>query len=187
MSHFDPFFILMSENHGEFGFNTNLLETNIINLAAVLAIVISFVGNNFTTLLEERRKTIINNLQEANQRALEAQEKLTTARQQFELAKKKAEEIRNEGVLKAEQELKNCVSEHDFRITRLNELKDETLQFYQQKAFKQASSYVISRIMSRVRERLNTGLDTTAQIIVNNFYLLRLTDFINNSLANEIK
>jgi F-type H+-transporting ATPase subunit b len=187
MSQFFPFFILMSENHGEFGINTNILETNIINLAAVVAIVISFVGKNLTTLLEDRKKTIVNNLQEANQRALEAQEKLNTARLQLESAKKKAEEIRNEGVLRAAQELNNCITQHELRINRLNEFKQETLQFYQQKAFKQASVYVISRIMNRVRDRLNTGLETTSQVIVNNFYLLRFTDFVNSSLAKETK
>jgi F-type H+-transporting ATPase subunit b len=59
--------------HG-FGINTNIFETNIINLAAVIAII-SFVGGNFTAILEDRRKTILNNLEEATQRALEAEEK----------------------------------------------------------------------------------------------------------------
>jgi F-type H+-transporting ATPase subunit b len=62
--------------HG-FGINTNIFETNIINLAAVIAIVI-FCGN-FTAILEDRRKTILNNLEEATQRALEAEEKLNQA------------------------------------------------------------------------------------------------------------
>jgi len=83
--------------HG-FGINTNIFETNIINLAAVIGIVVSFVGSNLTALLEDRKKTIVNNLQEANQRAIEAQEKLNQARTQLELAKKKAQEIREEGI-----------------------------------------------------------------------------------------
>ena len=33
--------------HGGFGFNTNIFETNIINLAAVVGIVVSFVGKIF--------------------------------------------------------------------------------------------------------------------------------------------
>ena len=75
--------------HG-FGFNGNIFETNIINLAAVVGIVVSFVGSNLTALLEDRKATILKNLQEANQRALEAQEKLTQARAQLEQAKKKS-------------------------------------------------------------------------------------------------
>jgi F0F1-type ATP synthase membrane subunit b/b' len=41
--------------------NTNISRANIINLAAVIAIVISFfVGGNFGLFLEDRRKTILN-------------------------------------------------------------------------------------------------------------------------------
>lgn len=163
--------------HGGFGFNGNILETNIINLAAVVGIVVTFVGKNLTSLLEDRKKTIVNNLQEANQRAIEAQEKLNAARTQLETAKKKAQEIREEGILRATQEINNCVAQHELRIARLEEFKQETLQFYQQKAFKQASAYVISRIMNRVRERLNRGLDNTYHVVVNNFYVSRFTEF----------
>jgi len=154
---------------GGFGFNGNILETNIINLAAVVGIVISFVGGNLTQLLEDRKKTILNNLEEANQRALEAQERLSQARAQLEIARKKAKEIREEGIQKAAQEIKFCVSQHEERIALLDEFKQETISFYQQKAFKQAYVYLISRIMTRVRERLNTGLDASAHVVVNNY------------------
>ena len=48
--------------HGGFGFNTNVFETNIINLAAVVGIVVSFVGKNLSSLLEDRKNTIVKNL-----------------------------------------------------------------------------------------------------------------------------
>lgn len=162
--------------HG-FGINTNIFETNIINLAAVVGIVVSFVGNNLTALLEDRKKTIVNNLQEATQRALEAEEKLNQARTQLELAKKKAKEIREEGISRATQEINTVVNQHEIRLAKLQEFKQETLSFYQQKAFKEAYLYVISRIMTRVRERLNTGLDSTYHVVVNNFYVSRFTEY----------
>jgi F-type H+-transporting ATPase subunit b len=160
-----------------FGINTNIFETNIINLAAVVAIVISFVGKNLSALLEDRRKTIVNNLQEASQRAAEAQERLNIAKNQLEVAKKKATEIREEGVFRATQEINNCVTQHEERLSKLEEFKQETVQFYQQKAFKQAYVYIISRIMSRVKERLNKGLDATYHVVVNNFYVSRFTEY----------
>ena len=149
--------------HG-FGINTNIFETNIINLAAVVTVVVSFVGNNLKSLLEDRKQTILSNLQEASQRAAEAEEKLTQAKNQLELAKKKAKDIREEGLLRATQEVNNCVSQHEERLSKLEEFKQETIQFYQQKAFKQAYMYVISRIMSKVKERLNKGLDATYHV-----------------------
>jgi F-type H+-transporting ATPase subunit b len=162
--------------HG-FGINTNIFETNIINLAAVIGIVVSFVGNNLTAILDDRKKTILNNLQEATQRALEAEEKLNQARTQLELAKKKAKEIREEGISRATQEINTVVNQHEIRIAKLQEFKEETLSFYQQKAFKEAYLYVISRIMTRVRERLNSGLDSTYHVVVNNFYVSRFTEY----------
>jgi F-type H+-transporting ATPase subunit b len=162
--------------HG-FGINTDIFETNIINLAVVIAIVISFVGNNLTAILEDRKKTIINNLEEATKRALEAQEKLNQARTQLELAKKKAEEIRAEGISRATQEINMVISQHDIRVSKLQEFKEETLSFYQQKAFKEAYLYVISRIMTRVREKLSNGLDSTYHVVVNNFYVSRFTEY----------
>jgi F-type H+-transporting ATPase subunit b len=162
--------------HG-FGINTDIFETNIINLAAVIGIVISFVGSNLTAVLEDRKKTILNNLQEATQRALEAEEKLNQARTQLELAKKKAEEIRAEGISRATQEINTVVSQHEIRLSKLQEFKQETLSFYQQKAFKEAYLYVISRIMTRVREKLNNGLDSTYHVVVNNFYVSRFTEY----------
>ena len=162
--------------HG-FGINTDIFETNIINLAAVIGIVISFVGSNLTAVLEDRKKTILNNLQEATQRALEAEQKLNQARTQLELAKKKAEEIRAEGISRATQEINTVVSQHEIRLSKLQEFKQETLSFYQQKAFKEAYLYVISRIMTRVREKLNSGLDSTYHVVVNNFYVSRFTEY----------
>ncbi len=162
--------------HG-FGINTNIFETNVINLAAVVAVVVSFVGGNLTALLEDRKKTILNNLEEASRRAAEAAEKLTQAKDQLESAKKKAKEIREEGLLRATQEINSCVSQHEERLSKLDEFKQETIQFYQQKAFKQAYMYVISKIMTRVKERLNKGLNPTSHVVVNNFYVSRFTEY----------
>nr|YP_009632304.1 ATP synthase CF0 B subunit [Parallela transversalis]AYQ22893.1 ATP synthase CF0 B subunit [Parallela transversalis] len=160
-----------------FGLNTNVFETNIINLSAVIAIVLSFVGPNFTALLDDRRKTIIKNLEEANQRAFEAKEKLDQAKKQLELAKVRAKEISEEGVLRASQEVNAVLTEHQSRLDRLAEFKEERVDFYQQKTLKKAYLYVVSRIITRVKERLNVGLDNTYHVVVNNFYLSRFKDF----------
>lgn len=160
-----------------FGIQTNIFETNVINLSIVIAVVISFVGKNLSSLLEDRRNTILKNLQEAKNRALEAQEKLNKAISQLEQAKKKSSQIREEGMLRVEQEIQSCTNQHEERLARLDDFKEETVQFYQQKALKQAYLYVISRIMARVKERLNSGLDETYHVVVNNFYVSRFTEY----------
>ena len=71
---------------GHFGFNTNLLETNVLNLAVVLAIVLTYVGDAIRGLLENRKQTILTNFREADQRATEAQDRLRQAQVELEQA-----------------------------------------------------------------------------------------------------
>jgi hypothetical protein len=76
---FKGFFMLFSTSlifAEHFGFNTNLLETNVLNLAVVLAVVVTYVGDALRGLLANRKQNILNNFQEAEQRASEAQERL---------------------------------------------------------------------------------------------------------------
>lgn len=53
--------------HG-FGFNTNLLETNVLNLRVVVRIVVKVVGDALRELLDQRRKAIVSTLTEADKK-----------------------------------------------------------------------------------------------------------------------
>jgi len=66
--------------------------------------------------LPEQAFYLVGNLEEASQRAAEAAEKLAQAKSQLELSQKKAKEIREEGVLKATQEINQCLSQHQQRL-----------------------------------------------------------------------
>jgi len=79
-----------------FGFNTNILETNVLNLAVVLAVVVTYVGDALRGLLANRKQNILNNFREADQRASEAQDRLNRARVQFDQAQAKAKQIREQ-------------------------------------------------------------------------------------------
>ncbi len=160
-----------------FGFNDNILETNIINLAAVVGIVVFFVGKNFSILLENRQQTILNNLREADQRASEALEKYNQAKKQLELAEKKANEIRQEGTLKASQEKENCFNQYKLDLVRLEEYKQETLQFYQQKAFQQIYVSIVSRALGEVKQKFSKPLSEQFHATINNFVIARLTEY----------
>lgn len=163
-----------------FGFNTNILETNIINLAVVVAVVFIFVGDALSSLLENRKQTVLNNLREAEQRATEAQEKLNQAQSQLELAKKKAIEIREQGFATAEQEKLQTINQAEKDVVRLEELKDETITLQQQKALAQISKQVVTLALTKVREKLSKSLNDTFHSSVNNFNIVLLTNYKSN-------
>lgn len=160
-----------------FGFNTNVLETNIINLAVVLGVVVSFGGDALRSLLENRRETILGNLREADQRASEAREQLQQAQLQLEKAQKRAAEIREQGLVTAEQEKVQCIRQAEDDAVRLEEVKQETIQLQQQKVISQISQQVVALALNKVREKLKLSFDDAFHASVNNFNIVLLTNY----------
>lgn len=160
-----------------FGFNTNILETNIINLSVVIFIVFSFVGDALKTLLQNRKEIILANLQEADKRALEAQEKLLEAQKQFEMAIEKANQIKQEAILTADKEKNEILKQTEIEIKKFETSKEESLTLERQKIISQISQQVIALALLKVREKLKKSLDLTFHSSVNNFNIFLLKNY----------
>ncbi len=165
---------------GHFGFNTNILETNVLNLAVVLAIVITYVGDALRGLLANRKQTILNNFREADQRASEAQERLNQARLQLEKAKTKADEISQQAVFTVDQEKKLILSQTQEDIKRLSTIQQETLKFEQQKAQNELAQKLVRLALHQVREKLNQRLNSSIHTAVNHFQIVLFTNYKPN-------
>lgn len=165
---------------GHFGFNTNILETNVLNLAVVLAIVITYVGDALRGLLANRKQTILNNFREADQRATEAQERLKQSRLQLEKAKTKASEISQQALFTVDQEKKQIVSQTQQDIKRLSILQQETLKFEQQKAQNELAQKLVRLALHQVREKLNQRLNSSIHTAVNHFQIVLFTNYKPN-------
>lgn len=175
MTYFIPF---SNIPFGEgFGFNGNILETNILNLAVVLGIVVSLGGDTLRSLLENRKQTISNNLQQAEKRAQEAKEKLAEAYSQLEAAKTKAVEIRQQGDLTAERERNDSARKKKEEIARLTNKKEETLRVEEQKAVSQVYQQLVTRVIDEAKNRLATKLDSTSHASVINFQIVLLSKY----------
>ena len=165
--------------HG-FELNTNVFETNLINLAVVVGIVVSFGGDALRSLLETRKQTILEKIREVEQKASQAAERLKKAEAQLETAKKKSVEIREQGKTTAEKEKKQAVREMEQNAARLEELQKENLRFQQQKALSTISQQAVSLALNRVRDKLENQKnqkDSTFQKDINNFSLVLLNNF----------
>ena len=139
--------------HG-FGINTNIIETNIINLAVVIAVVITFVGDALRELLENRKKTILQNICAADARAQEVQEKMNKAILQLEKAKEKAVEIREQGIIAAQREKNSCIEQAEEETNRLKQTKQSAIRLQQQKAIQQISQQIVLLSVKQVRDQL---------------------------------
>ncbi|RYX81834.1 hypothetical protein EON73_04625 [bacterium] len=143
-----------------FGFNGNILETNVLNLGVVLAIVFVVGGDSLTSTLDERRQGIAKNLERAEQRAKEAKDKLFQAKSQLEAAQKKASEILEQGKISADKEKKDSARKKEEEISRLTKKKEEILYLEEEKAFFQIYEKFVNRIIEKTKERLLTRLNS---------------------------
>ena len=97
MENFDQIFTLLAEHEG-IGLNLDILETGLLNIITLVAILI-YAGRDFLgSLLEERKTTIVKGVQDAEDRLNEAQKRLSEAEKQLNQANFVISEIRNETI-----------------------------------------------------------------------------------------
>lgn len=136
-----------------FGLNTNLFETNVLNLAVVVSVVVKVVGDSLRSLLDQRRRTILSTLQEADLKAKEAKQRLEAAQRTLEEARSRVQEIRIQTVQAIEREKSAAQRQLEGDLRRLREGRDQAIQLERQRAT-QFISYQISTLA------LNSAEDT---------------------------
>ena len=97
MENFDQIFTLLAEHEG-IGLNLDILETGLLNIITLVAILI-YAGRDFLgSLLEDRKTTIVKGVQDAEDRLNEAQKRLSEAEKQLNQANFVISEIKNETI-----------------------------------------------------------------------------------------
>ena len=81
--------------------NFNPLETNLVNLAIVIGVLVWFLRGFLGGILERRRQAILQELQEAESRLAKAAEQLSKAQSDLAAAQQKADQIRVDGESRA--------------------------------------------------------------------------------------
>ena len=97
MENFDLIFTLLAEYEG-IGLNLDILETGLINILVLVAILV-YTGRDFLgSLLEERKTDIVQGVQDAEDRLNEANRRLSEAQKQLSQANVVITEIKNETI-----------------------------------------------------------------------------------------
>ena len=81
--------------------NFNILETNLVNLAIVIGVLVWFLRGFLGGILERRRAAILQDLQDAESRLKTATAELNKAQGELSAAQQKAEKIRLDGQARA--------------------------------------------------------------------------------------
>ena len=167
MENFDQIFILLAEHEG-ISLNTDILETGLINILALLAILI-YTGRDFLgSLLEERKTTIVKGVQDAEDRLNEAQKRLNEAQKQLNQANLVISEIKNETIATKKGLLESDAFQAKKDLTVRFERALATFRSKERQIFveikQQIISLVLQRTVSRAQETFKSSDRATALI-----------------------
>jgi F-type H+-transporting ATPase subunit b len=141
-----------------FGLNTNLLETNILNLAVVIGVVIKVVGDSLRSLLDQRRRTILSTLQEADLKATEAKQRLEAAQRTLEEARSRVQEIRIQTIQAVEREKSTSQEQLKRDLDRLRSRRDQAIQLERQRETQLISYRVFNLALNSAEDILLSAL-----------------------------
>jgi F-type H+-transporting ATPase subunit b len=139
--------------HG-FGFNTNLLETNVLNLRVVVRIVVKVVGDALRELLDQRRQTILSTLQEADKKKYILQQQLDIAKEAVKIARITAEDIRSQSIQTIDQENYTIEEKLKKDLEILQQSSNQAIKLERQRAMQSITQQVISLAVKTAENKL---------------------------------
>nr|YP_008964853.1 ATP synthase CF0 B subunit [Schwalbea americana]CDJ38603.1 ATP synthase CF0 B subunit [Schwalbea americana] len=145
---------------GSFGFNTDILATNPINLSVVIGVLIFFGKGVLSDLLDNRKQRILNTIRNSEELRGGAVEQLEKAKARLRKVEMEADQFRVNGYSEIERDKLNLVNSTYKTLEQLENYKNETIQFEQQRAINQVRQGVFQQALQGALGTLNSCLNT---------------------------
>nr|YP_010758681.1 ATP synthase CF0 B subunit [Caragana tibetica]WEW73222.1 ATP synthase CF0 B subunit [Caragana tibetica]WIL95935.1 ATP synthase CF0 subunit I [Caragana tibetica] len=152
---------------GSFGFDTDILATNLINLSVVLGVLIFFgkgvcascLFQRLSDLLDNRKQRILKTIRNSEELREGAVEQLEKARARLRKVETEADRFRVNGYSEIEREKLNLINSIYTTLEQLENHKNETIQFEQQRAIHQVQQRVLQQALEGALGTLNNCLN----------------------------
>ena len=162
---FNMFTLLSELPVGEeegFGFNGDIIETNLINLAVVIGLLFYLGRGLLSNLLSNREESILKSIRDADERFKEATERLQQAKEEYNQAKIQADAIRAQSETTAKEIEISLIDLVSQDTQRLIDIKQATISFEEEKALTEVRQQVIAlalqKALAESKNRLNNRL-----------------------------
>ncbi|YP_002149739.1 ATP synthase CF0 B subunit (chloroplast) [Cicer arietinum] len=144
---------------GSFGFDTDILATNLINLSVVLGVLVFFGKGVLTDLLDNRKQRILRTIRNSEELREGAVEQLEKARARLRKIEMEADRFRLNGYSEIEREKLNLINSIYTTLEQFENYKNETINFEQQKAINQVQQRVLQQALQGALGTLNSCLN----------------------------
>nr|YP_010257038.1 ATP synthase CF0 subunit I [Ormosia fordiana]QUV75422.1 ATP synthase CF0 subunit I [Ormosia fordiana] len=144
---------------GSFGFNTDILATNPINLSVVLGVLVFFGKGVLSDLLDNRKQRIFKTIRNSEELREGAIEQLEKARARLRKVETEADRFRVNGYSEIEREKLNLINSIYTTLEQFENYKNETIHFEQQRAINQVRQQVFQQALQGALGTLNSCLN----------------------------
>nr|YP_010035499.1 ATP synthase CF0 subunit I [Pouzolzia hirta]QHN53265.1 ATP synthase CF0 subunit I [Pouzolzia hirta]QQQ88081.1 ATP synthase CF0 subunit I [Pouzolzia hirta] len=144
---------------GSFGFNTDIFATNPINLSVVFGVLIFFGKGVLNDLLDNRKQRILKTIRNSEELRGVALEQLEKARSRLRKVETEADQFRVNGYSDIEREKLNLINSTSKTLEQLENYKNETIHFEQQRALNQVRQRVFQQALQGALGTLNSYLN----------------------------
>ncbi|NJK27669.1 MAG: F0F1 ATP synthase subunit B [Coleofasciculaceae cyanobacterium SM2_3_26] len=156
------FFVLATEAGG-FGFNFDILGTNLVNLVIIIGVLVYFGRQFLGNILSERQSAIRSSIQEAEQRQKQAAESLADAQQNLAQAQAEAERLRKEAEERAQVVKEGILTQALKDVERVKADANRELSSEQDRAIAAVRRQVLAMALEKAEADLKGRLDESAQ------------------------
>ena len=158
-------FLLNAEaaTEGGFGFNFDIIETNLINLGIIIVLLVVYGGKVVGNILKERRAKIEAEVKAAEARTKESKQALEVAQKNLKEAQNNAVTIRSQAEANAEKAKEAVLAKGQKEVERLKASADADLNSERERAIAQLRSKAVEMALEKVESRMGEILDDDKQ------------------------
>lgn len=133
-----------------FEINTNIFETNLINLTIVFLVILRFLGDAINSILIERRQTIINDLNQSNKKIESLQIELNNICSIVEIKKSQLTDVYDKRFLLFSNKKVTFFKKLENSLDQLNNSKKAIIYTQNQEVFTKTYNKIILLIFYRI-------------------------------------
>lgn len=155
--------VLAEAEGGGFGLNFDILETNLINLSIVIAILVYFGRGFLSKALGGRAAEIETAIKEAEARKQKASAALAEQQQKLAQAQEEAARIRTSAVEAAEKTKADILAKAEQDIQRMRETAAQDLNSEQERIINELRQRIAALALQRAEGEIPSRLNDDAQ------------------------
>ncbi len=157
------YLVLATDSAGGFGINSNILETNIINLLIVIGILVYFGKGFLGKILTNRLQQIESAIKEAEQRQQSALKQLQEQQERLAQAQAEGERILQQAELDAQAVRSAILAGVEADIAKLRSAAEQEIVAEQERVLSLLRRQMVEQALQEAQARLERGLSAAAQ------------------------